>query len=63
MGILLVCLGTAAITASAGLSLALGAFLAGLALSDSEYAHQTMAEVLPFRDTLSSLFSSPSACC
>ena len=56
MAILLICLGTAAITASAGLSLALGAFLAGLALSDSEYAHQTMAEVLPFRDTLSSLF-------
>jgi CPA2 family monovalent cation:H+ antiporter-2 len=56
MAILLVCLGTAAITASVGLSLALGAFLAGLALSDSEYAHQTMAEVLPFRDTLSSLF-------
>ncbi len=43
-------------TAWAGLSLALGAFLAGLGLSDSEYAHQTLAEVLPFRDTLASLF-------
>src|SRR6185503_9855193 len=39
-----------------GWSLALGAFLAGLALSESEYANQTLAEVLPFRDTLSSLF-------
>src|SRR6185503_5992212 len=39
-----------------GWSLALGAFLAGLALSESEYATQTLAEVLPFRDTLASLF-------
>jgi CPA2 family monovalent cation:H+ antiporter-2 len=52
----LLCLGTAALTASVGLSLALGAFLAGLVLSESEYAHQMFAEVLPFRDTLSSLF-------
>jgi CPA2 family monovalent cation:H+ antiporter-2 len=50
------CLGTAWLTAWSGLSLALGAFLAGLAISDSEYAHQAMAEMLPFRDTLSSLF-------
>jgi CPA2 family monovalent cation:H+ antiporter-2 len=50
------CLGTALTTAAGGLSLALGAFLAGLALSDSEYAHQTLAEALPFRDTLSSVF-------
>jgi CPA2 family monovalent cation:H+ antiporter-2 len=50
------CLGTALATAAAGLSLALGAFLAGLALSDSDYAHQTLAEALPFRDTFSSLF-------
>jgi CPA2 family monovalent cation:H+ antiporter-2 len=54
--IVVVVLGTAALTAWSGLSLALGAFLAGLALADSEYAHQTLAEVLPFRDTLSSLF-------
>ena len=54
--IVVVVLGTAALTASSGLSLAMGAFLAGLALADSEYAHQTLAEVLPFRDTLSSLF-------
>jgi len=54
--IVLICLGTAAITGRAGLSLALGAFLAGLALSESEYGHQAFAEVLPFRDTLASLF-------
>ena len=56
MTIVLVCLGTAAITAQAGLSLALGAFLAGLMLSESEYGHQAFTEVLPFRDTLASLF-------
>jgi len=56
MTILLACLGTAAVTAQAGLSLALGAFLAGLVLSESEYGHQAFTEVLPFRDTLSSLF-------
>jgi CPA2 family monovalent cation:H+ antiporter-2 len=56
MTIVLICLGTAAITARAGLSLALGAFLAGLLLSESEYGHQAFTEVLPFRDTLASLF-------
>jgi len=56
MTIVLACLGTAAITAQVGLSLALGAFLAGLLLSESEYGHQAFAEVLPFRDTLASLF-------
>lgn len=56
MALVLICLGSAALTASMGCSLALGAFLAGLALSESEYATQTLAEVLPFRDTLASLF-------
>jgi CPA2 family monovalent cation:H+ antiporter-2 len=56
MTIVLVCQGTAALTAHDGLSLAHGAFLAGLSLSESEYGHQAFTEVLPFRDTLSSLF-------
>ncbi len=56
MLLVLLCLGSSALTAALGWSLALGAFLAGLALSESEYATQTLAEVLPFRDTLSSLF-------
>ena len=56
MTIVLACLGTAAVTAQVGLSLALGAFLAGLVLSESEYGHQAFTEVLPFRDTLASLF-------
>ena len=56
MVLVLLCLGSAFLTGSMGWSLALGAFLAGLALSESEYATQTLAEVLPFRDTLASLF-------
>jgi len=49
-------LGTAWLTSLAGLSLALGAFLAGLVISESEYSHQALAEVLPFRDVFNSLF-------
>jgi CPA2 family monovalent cation:H+ antiporter-2 len=49
-------LGTAWVTASAGISLALGSFLAGLILSESEYGHHIFAEVRPFRDSLNSLF-------
>lgn len=54
--IVLVCLGTAWLTSLFGLSLALGAFIAGLAISESEYSNQIVAEVIPFRDTFSSLF-------
>jgi len=50
------CLGAALLTQSLGLSPALGAFLAGLLVSESEYAHQVVAEILPFRDLFSSLF-------
>ena len=56
MTLVLMCLGSAALTGMMGWSLALGAFIAGLAMSESEYATQTLAEVLPFRDTLASLF-------
>jgi CPA2 family monovalent cation:H+ antiporter-2 len=56
MVLVLVCLGSSALTAWMGWSLALGAFLAGLTLSESDYASQTLAEMLPFRDTLASLF-------
>src|SRR3989440_6721250 len=47
---------TALGTAAAGASLALGAFLAGLVISESDYDHQAMAELLPFRDVFISLF-------
>jgi CPA2 family monovalent cation:H+ antiporter-2 len=44
------------ITAQFGLSLALGAFIAGLVLSESEYSHQIVADILPFRDVFNSIF-------
>jgi CPA2 family monovalent cation:H+ antiporter-2 len=47
---------TAAVTQAVGLSLALGAFLAGMVISDSEYKHQTVAQLLPLRDTFVALF-------
>ncbi|MFQ5465869.1 MAG: cation:proton antiporter [Thermodesulfobacteriota bacterium] len=56
LAIVLVCLGTAWMTSLFGLSLALGAFVAGLAISESEYSNQIVAEVIPFRDTFSALF-------
>lgn len=49
-------LGTAWVTSKIGITLALGSFLAGLILSESEYGHQIFAEVRPFRDSLNSLF-------
>jgi CPA2 family monovalent cation:H+ antiporter-2 len=54
--IILVCLGIAWLSSLVGLSLALGAFIAGLIISESEYSHQAMAEILPFRDSFNSLF-------
>lgn len=48
--------GTAWLTSAAGLSLALGAFIAGLAISESEYSHQVMGDIIPFRDAFMSLF-------
>jgi CPA2 family monovalent cation:H+ antiporter-2 len=53
---ILMFLGTAWITSEAGFSLALGAFLAGLILSGSEYSHQVFADIRPLRDSLNSLF-------
>jgi monovalent cation:H+ antiporter-2, CPA2 family len=52
----LVSLGTAWITSQFGLSLALGAFIAGMVLSESDYSHQVTADILPFRDVFNSLF-------
>jgi CPA2 family monovalent cation:H+ antiporter-2 len=54
--VVLLCLGAAWITFSLGLSLALGAFLAGLIISESEYSHHIVAEIMPFRDYFASIF-------
>ncbi len=47
---------TAWLTGKVGLSLELGAFLAGLALAESPYAHQALSDILPFRDTFLAIF-------
>ncbi|MBK8704454.1 MAG: cation:proton antiporter [Saprospiraceae bacterium] len=44
------------ITSSAGLSLALGAFIAGLIISESDYSHQATGTILPFRELFTSFF-------
>jgi CPA2 family monovalent cation:H+ antiporter-2 len=54
--IILLCLGIALLTSRFGLSLALGAFLAGLIISESEYAHQATSDILPFKDSFIGLF-------
>jgi len=49
-------LGAAALTQAAGLSLALGAFLAGLLINESDYAHEMLARLLSLRDAFVALF-------
>ena len=53
---LLMVIGTAAITAAAGLSMALGAFLAGLLLAETEYRHEIEVYIEPFKGLLLGLF-------
>jgi CPA2 family monovalent cation:H+ antiporter-2 len=54
--LLAVCLGTAALTEAVGLSLALGAFAAGLMVSGSQYAHRALDQLMPLRDAFVALF-------
>ena len=54
--VVLVSFGTSWLTAHFGLSLALGAFIAGVVLSESEYSHQIVADIMPFRDVFNSIF-------
>jgi len=56
LSIIVICLAVAWVTFSAGLSLALGAFLAGLIISESEYSHHALGNILPFRDVFTSFF-------
>lgn len=55
LSIILLCLGTATATSQVGLSMALGAFVAGLVLSESKYSHQALGEILPFREVFNCL--------
>ncbi|MDX1632936.1 MAG: cation:proton antiporter, partial [Thermoanaerobaculia bacterium] len=50
------CLGLALLTAELGFSAALGAFLAGVLLAESDYSHQVAAEMAPFRDVFTNFF-------
>jgi len=56
LNLLLITLGAAWLTERAGLSLALGAFVAGMLISETEYRHQVEEDIKPFRDVLLGLF-------
>ncbi|MEO8536402.1 MAG: monovalent cation:proton antiporter-2 (CPA2) family protein [Betaproteobacteria bacterium] len=56
LNVLLVTLGMAALTELAGLSLALGAFLVGMLISETEFRYQVEEDIKPFRDVLLGLF-------
>lgn len=56
ISIILFCIGTAMFTNQMGLSLSLGAFLAGMMLSESDYAYQATADIVPFKESFMGLF-------
>ena len=56
MAVIAICIGTAWLSSLAGLSVALGAFLGGMVVADTEYSHRAMGDVLPLRDIFVSLF-------
>ncbi|MFN4104071.1 MAG: cation:proton antiporter, partial [Tepidimonas sp.] len=56
LNLLLVTLGLAWLTEHAGLSLALGAFVAGMLIAETEYKHQVESDIRPFHDVLLGLF-------
>ncbi len=56
LAVLAMCIGTAWLTSLVGLSLALGAFLGGLLVADTEYGDRAMGDVLPLKDAFMSVF-------
>jgi CPA2 family monovalent cation:H+ antiporter-2 len=56
LAVVLASIGTAWASSLLGISMALGAFLGGLVLAESEYSHQAYAEIRPLRDILAGLF-------
>jgi monovalent cation:H+ antiporter-2, CPA2 family len=56
LGVVALTLGTAAVGSLFGISVALGAFLAGTLIADSDLSHQVMGEAVPFRDVFAGLF-------
>ena len=56
MSLLLICLAVAMLSHQLGMSLAFGAFLAGLMISDTEYSHSAFGNLIPFKDVFTSFF-------
>ncbi len=56
LSVFVISVGTAWLITSSGASLAIGAFLAGLVVAGSEYRHQALADLIPFREVFASLF-------
>ncbi len=56
IAIVVICFGIAWIMSLTGVSLALGAFLAGVAISGSDYSHEVVGQIMPIRDLLTSFF-------
>lgn len=54
--VFVICIGTAWLVTQSGASLPIGAFLAGLVVSGSDYRHQAMSDMIPFREIFSGLF-------
>ena len=56
LAVVTLCVGTAWLTSLAGLSLALGAFLGGIVVADTEYSHRALSDMLPLRGVFVSIF-------
>lgn len=56
MSVLFICMAVALLTAELGMSLAFGAFLAGLMISDSQYSHNVFGNLIPLKDLFASFF-------
>ena len=56
LGSVVTCFAVAGLTYYIGLSLELGAFIAGLIISETEYSYETMGNIIPFRDVFASIF-------
>ncbi len=56
LSVIVTVVGIAWISSRFGVSSGIGAFVAGLVISESEYSHQVLSDVLPFRETFTSLF-------
>ena len=54
--VIALCLGIALVTASLGLSIEMGAFVAGLTIAEIDYADRALAKMIPLRDTFATLF-------